>query len=58
MANQTLLICPICGSMDVAVEQVTIGDQTEDWYVCNDCEYEWPVIASKANSVNTIEEAP
>lgn len=44
--------------MDVAVEQVTIDDQTEDWYVCNDCGYEWPVIASKTGSNNATEEAP
>ncbi|MFW5400557.1 hypothetical protein V2A85_12715 [Yersinia sp. 1252 StPb PI] len=55
MTSSALLICPACGSMDIEKENVTIDGVTEEWYVCNDCFFEWPVVASTMNASSSDE---
>lgn len=46
VAQSSLLICPICGSMDIQIIDITIDGVTEQYYHCEDCEFEWPVDSS------------
>lgn len=47
VVKSALLICPICGGMEPAVEisiiDITIGGETEQYYHCGDCGFEWQV---------------
>lgn len=43
MTTTSLLICRICGSMDILKIDIVIDGVTQQLYQCQDCGFEWPV---------------